>query len=87
MLQQQVSCSNTSSRYCPAIRVFFRSRGDIVKPETVIGWHRADFRLYWRWRSRPRGGPPKLSDEMGILIRRLVKENIDRGAPRIHGSY
>jgi hypothetical protein len=31
----------------------------IVKPETVIGWHRAGFRLYWRWRSRPRSGRPK----------------------------
>src|SRR5206468_8533764 len=31
----------------------------IVKPETVVGWHRAGFRLYWRWRSRPRGGRPK----------------------------
>ena len=32
----------------------------IVKPETVVGWHRAGFRLYWRWRSRPRGRRPKV---------------------------
>jgi len=44
----------------------------IVKPETVIGWHRAGFRLYWRWRSRPQGGRPKITDETGALIRRIV---------------
>ena len=32
----------------------------LVKPDTVVGWHRAGFRLYWRWRSRPRGGRPKI---------------------------
>ena len=58
----------------------------IVKPETVIGWHRAGFRLYWRWRSRPRGGRPKITDEIRVLIRRLAKENPDWGAPRIHGE-
>jgi hypothetical protein len=36
----------------------------IVKPETVVGWHRAGFRLYWRWRSRPCGGRPKMSEEL-----------------------
>jgi putative transposase len=36
----------------------------IVKPETVIGWHRAGFRLYCRWRSRPRGGRPKITEEI-----------------------
>ena len=44
----------------------------IVKPETAIGWHRAGFRLYWRWRSRPRGGRPKITDEIRVLIRRLA---------------
>jgi hypothetical protein len=53
----------------------------IVKPETVIGWHRAGFRLYWRWRSRPRGGRPKITDEIRVLIRRLTEENPDWGAP------
>jgi len=57
-----------------------------VKPETVIGWHRADFRLYWRWRSRPRGGRPKITDEIRVLIRRLAEENPDWGAPKIHGE-
>ena len=58
----------------------------IVKPETVIGWHRAGFRLYWRWRSRPRGGRPKISEEIRVLIRRLAEENPDWGAPKIHGE-
>jgi len=58
----------------------------IVKPETVVGWHRAGFRLYWRWRSRPRGGRPKVSVEIRTLIRRMAVENSDWGAPKIHGE-
>ena len=58
----------------------------IVKPETVVGWHRAGFRLYWRWRSRPRGGRPKVSEEIRTLIRRMATENPDWGAPKIHGE-
>jgi hypothetical protein len=58
----------------------------IVKPDTVIGWHRAGFRLYWRWRSRPRGGRPKISGEVRDLIQRLAQENRDWGAPKIHGE-
>jgi len=58
----------------------------IVKPETVVGWHRAGFRLYWRWRSRPGGGRPKIAEEVRVLIRRLAEENPDWGAPKIHGE-
>ena len=58
----------------------------IVKPETVVGWHRAGFRLYWRWRSRPRGGRPRVSDEIRSLIRRMALENAGWGAPKIHGE-
>src|ERR1700730_14470890 len=57
----------------------------IVKPETVIRWHRAGFRAYWRWKSRPRGGRPKTSLE----IRHLICESLANplwGAPRIHGE-
>jgi putative transposase len=57
-----------------------------VKPETVIGWHRAGFRLYWRWRSRPRGGRPKITEEIRTLIRRMAEENAEWGAPKIHGE-
>ena len=58
----------------------------IVQPETVIGWHRVGFRLYWRWRSRPRGGRPESSAEIRALIHRLAEENPGWGAPRIHGE-
>ena len=58
----------------------------MVKPETVIRWHRAGFRLYWRWRSRPRGGRPRVSEEVRTLIRRMVAQNVDWGAPKIHGE-
>jgi hypothetical protein len=58
----------------------------IVKPETVVAWHRAGFRLYWRWRSRSRGGRPKVSEEIRTLIRRMAAENADWGAPKIHGE-
>lgn len=58
----------------------------IVKPETVIAWHRAGFRLYWRWCSRPPGGRPKVTEEIRELIRRLADENSEWGAPKIHGE-
>src|SRR5215472_5421649 len=58
----------------------------IVKPETVIGWHRAGLRLYWRWRSRARGGRPRITPELRDLIVRLADENPDWGAPKIHGE-
>ena len=58
----------------------------IVKPEIVIGWHRAGFRLYWRWRSRRRGGRPKISAEIRNLIGTMAVENAGWGAPKIHGE-
>ena len=58
----------------------------IVKPEMVVGWHRAGIRLYWRWKSRPRGGRPKITPELRALIRRLAQENTHWGAPKIHGE-
>ena len=57
-----------------------------MKPETVVGWHRAGFRLYWRWRSRLHGGRPKISEEIRALIRRMAEENSEWGAPKIHGE-
>ena len=58
----------------------------IVQPETVVGWHRAGFRLYWRWRSQPRGGRPRITQEIRDLIRRLAQENSTWGAPKIHAE-
>jgi len=58
----------------------------IVRSKTVVGWHRAGFRWYWRWRSRPRGGRPKISEEIRRLIRQMAEENAGWGAPKIHGE-
>jgi hypothetical protein len=54
----------------------------IVRPETVVGWHRTGFRLYWRWRSRPQGGRPKIIAEIRALIRRMAEENPGWGLPK-----
>src|SRR6266700_5849821 len=48
----------------------------IVEPETVIGWHRRGWRLYWTWRSRGRLGRPRLSMEVRELIARMSRENL-----------
>jgi len=58
----------------------------IVKSKTVVGWHRAGFRWYWRWRSRPRVGRPNITEEIRRLIRRMAQENAGWGAPKIHGE-
>jgi len=58
----------------------------IVKPETVIGWHRAGFRLFWKWKSRSRSGRPKVPLEIRESIRDMSLANPLRGAPRIHGE-
>ena len=58
----------------------------IVRPETVIRWHRVGFRAYWRWRSRNRVGRPKVSAELRALIREMSQANPLWGAPRIHGE-
>jgi hypothetical protein len=59
----------------------------IVKPETVVAWHRVGFRLFWRLRSRPkRLGRPQVDAEVRTPIRRMVNENPCWGAPRIHGE-
>jgi len=60
----------------------------LVTPRTVVGWHRAGFRLYWRWLSRARnaGGRKRIREEIRTLIFRMVAENPTWGAPRIHGE-
>src|SRR5271170_7036117 len=58
----------------------------ILKPETVIRWHRAGFRAYWRWRSRPHGGRPGTPHGTRELIRDMSIANPLWGAPRIHGE-
>jgi putative transposase len=59
----------------------------IVKPETVIGWHRKGFRLAWRWKSRAgKLGRPPVNHETRELIRQMSSANPLWGAPRIHGE-
>jgi putative transposase len=59
----------------------------IVKPETVVAWHRAGFRLFWRLLSRTKSlGRPRIVAEVRTLIRRMANENPSWGAPRIHGE-
>ena len=58
----------------------------IVRPKTVIHWHRAGFRLYWRWRSRPHGGRLRAPPDVRKLIRDISVANPLWGAPRIHGE-
>jgi transposase InsO family protein len=58
----------------------------IIRPETLVRWHRAGFRCYWRWKSHPLGGRPEIETELRALIRRMSVENPLRGAPRIHGE-
>jgi hypothetical protein len=58
----------------------------IVRPETVVRWHRAGFRSYWRWKSRCRCGRPAVPPEIRQLIRQMSVANPFWGAPRIHGE-
>src|SRR6476620_6247810 len=47
----------------------------IVQPETIVRWHRTGFRLYWRWKSRSRGGRPRVPMEIRRLIREMSLAN------------
>ena len=58
----------------------------LVRPATVIRWHREGFRRYWWHRSRPRPGRPRLTATIGTLIRHMARANPLWGAPRIHGE-
>jgi len=58
----------------------------IVEPETVIRWHRAGFRSFWRWKSRRHAGRPSVTPEIRRLIRQMNLANPLWGAPRIHGE-
>src|SRR6266516_4362746 len=58
----------------------------IIRPETIVRWHRAGFRRYWRWKSQDLGGRPQISAELRALIRRMSIENLLWGAPHIHGE-
>src|SRR6202790_4846159 len=69
-------------RWFPSILQVFT----VIHPETLVRWHRAGFRRYWRWKSRRRGGRPQITTELRALIGRMSTENLLWGAPRIHGE-
>jgi putative transposase len=59
----------------------------LLEPDTVVSWHGAGYRLFWKWRSRrPQVGRPKVAEEVRHLIRRMKTENPTWGATRIHGE-
>src|SRR5213596_1454402 len=58
----------------------------IIRPETLVRWHRSGFRHYWRWKSRSFGGRPQIDADLRALIRRMSVDNPLWGAPRIHGE-
>ena len=65
----------------------WRSALVIVKPDTVIAWHRKGFRVFWTWKvRRGRPGRPAVAKDVRELIRKLSRENSLWGAPRIHGE-
>ncbi len=68
-------------RLCPD----WRSHLILVKPDTVVRWHRRGFRLFWRWKSRS-GGRPRIDPEVMALIRRMSRENATWGVPRIQSE-
>src|SRR5215831_736428 len=69
-------------RLCPSVM----DAVAIIRPETVIRWHRQGFRAFWRWKSRGRGGRPAIRSEIRDLIREMSRANWLWGAPRIHGE-
>jgi hypothetical protein len=58
----------------------------IMRPETLVRWHRVGFRRYWRWKSRSLGGRPQVDADLRTLIRQTSVDNPLWGAPRIHGE-
>ena len=58
----------------------------VVQPETILRWHRAGFKVFWRWKSRNRAGRPHIDRGLRDLIRRMSRENALWGASRIHGE-
>src|SRR5215469_1250565 len=67
--------------------VVWRSSLLILKPETVIGWHRKGFRVFWTWKvRRGQAGRPSVPKDVRKLIRKLSRDNPLGGAPRIHGE-
>src|SRR5215467_14871653 len=69
-------------RWCPSVLKAMI----ILRPETVVRWHRAGLRRYWRWKSRSQRGRPQIAAELRALIWRMSVDNRLWGAPHIHGE-
>jgi hypothetical protein len=69
-------------RWCPSVLKAMM----IIRPETLVRWHRAGLRRYWRWKSRSAGGRPQIAAELRALIWRMSVDNWLWGAPHIHGE-
>jgi hypothetical protein len=67
-------------RWCPSVLKAML----IIRPETLVRWHRAGLRRYWRWKSRSAGGRPQIHAELRALIWRMSVDNRLWGAPHIH---
>src|ERR1700726_3355936 len=81
--------SNNDRRFFVQLYRWFPSilaAATILRPETLVRWHRDGFPRYWRWKSRSRGGRPQIETELRALIRQMSAENLLWGAPRIHGE-
>ena len=63
-----------------------RGMAQVVHPETILRWHRAGFKVFWRWKSRNGAGRPKIDRGLRDLIQRMSRENPLWGASRIHGE-
>ena len=74
---------------CLSVASFWPSllgAAQVVQPETIPRWHRAGFKMFWRWKSRNRAGRPKIDRGLRDLIERMSKENPLWGASQIHGE-
>ncbi len=58
----------------------------IVQPDTLLGWHRDLFQIYWRWKSKPKKKKPRISPETIHLIQQIANENRLWGAERFRGE-
>jgi transposase InsO family protein len=70
------------TRVCPELL----NLAQVVTPETILRWHRAGFKAFWRWKSRKRAGRPRIDRGLRDLIQRMSRENPLWGASRIHGE-
>jgi len=100
LLRHRVAVLTRPTRKCPRLRARdklfcllarlacrdWRRHLVVVRPETVVRWHRQGWRLFWRWRSRGRSGRPRVRAEVRELIARMARDNPRWGAERIRGD-